>query len=405
MVEADPFDLLRGLLSWYPSAQSPGLPPFLGGAVGYFGYDLGRLLESLSATNPADETLAELDVGFYDWVLAADHLSGENWLVATGLPAGTEAAARARLAEIEARLDAPARASKEPEGSKESGRARDPKPLRFRSNVSKADYLEAVRRAKEYIAAGDIYQVNLSHRLEGEWTDSAWPLYERLREASPVSYGAYLDLGEGKVLSASPELFLRLDGRRVQTRPIKGTRPRGRTPEEDRMLGAELLSSEKDRAENLMIVDLLRNDLGKVCRVGSVHVPELFGIEGYSTVWQMVSTVRGELRSGLGAVELLRACFPGGSVTGCPKIRAMEIIEELEPVRRGVYCGSIGYISFGGAMVTSIVIRTLVLQQGKIHLQVGGAIVSDSDPEAEYEETLAKSRAALHALGTELEEW
>jgi para-aminobenzoate synthetase component I len=228
-----------------------------------------------------------------------------------------------------------------------------------------------VRRAKEYIAAGDIYQVNLSHRLEDEWRDSAWALYERLREASPVSYGAYLDLGEGKVLSASPELFLRLDGGRVQTRPIKGTRPRGRTPEEDRMLGAGLLSNEKDRAENLMIVDLLRNDLGKVCRVGSVHVPELFGIEGYSTVWQMVSTVRGELRSGLGAVELLRACFPGGSVTGCPKIRAMEIIEELEPVRRGVYCGSIGYISFGGAMVTSIVIRTLVLQQGKIHLQVG----------------------------------
>jgi para-aminobenzoate synthetase component 1 len=396
---------LRVLLSRYPSAQSPELPPFLGGAAGYFGYDLGRLIEALPTTNPAEEALPELDVGFYDWVLAADHLTGENWLVATGLPAGTGAAARARLAEIEARLNAIAKTSKEPESSKETVRASDLKPLRFRSNVSRADYLEAVRRAKEYIAAGDIYQVNLSHRLEGEWRDSAWALYERLREASPVSYGAYLDLGEGKVLSASPELFLRLDGGRVQTRPIKGTRPRGRTPEEDRMLGAGLLSNEKDRAENLMIVDLLRNDLGKVCRVGSVHVPELFGIEGYSTVWQMVSTVRGELRSGLGAVELLRACFPGGSITGCPKIRAMEIIEELEPVRRGVYCGSIGYISFGGAMVTSIVIRTLVLQQGKIHLQVGGAIVSDSDPEAEYEETLTKSRAALHALGTELEEW
>ena len=405
VVEADPFDLLRSILSLYPAAQSPGLPPFLGGAVGYFGYDLGRLIESLPATNPADEALAELDVGFYDWVLAADHLSGENWLVATGLPVGTEATARARLAEIESLLDAPARVSKEPEGSKEVGEAPDMKPLRFRSNVSRADYLEGVRRAKEYIAAGDIYQVNLSHRLEGEWRDSAWPLYERLRETSPVSYGAYLDLGEGKVLSASPELFLRLDGGWVETRPIKGTRPRGRTPEVDRLLGAELLSSEKDRAENLMIVDLLRNDLGKVCRVGSVQVPELFGIEGYSTVWQMVSTVSGELRSGLGAVELLRACFPGGSVTGCPKIRAMEIIEELESVRRGVYCGSIGYISFGGSMVTSIVIRTLVLQQGKIHLRVGGAIVSDSDPEAEYEETLAKSRAALRALGTELEEW
>ncbi|CAA9444578.1 Para-aminobenzoate synthase, aminase component [uncultured Rubrobacteraceae bacterium] len=405
IVEADPFELLRCLLSRYFLAQSPGLPPFLGGAVGYFGYDLGRLLESLPATNPADGALPELDVGFYDWVLAADHLSGENWLVATGLPAGTEKAARARLAEIESRLDAPAESSKGPEGSKGEGRASDRKPLRFRSNVSRADYLGAVRRAKAYIAAGDIYQVNLSHRLEGEWRGSAWSLYERLRAASPVSYGAYLDLGDGKVLSASPELFLRLDGGRVQTRPIKGTRPRGKTPEEDRMLGAQLRSSEKDRAENLMIVDLLRNDLGKACRVGSVHVPELFGIEGYSTVWQMVSTVRGELRSGLGAVDLLRACFPGGSVTGCPKIRAMEIIEELEPVRRGVYCGSIGYLSFSGSMGASIVIRTLVLRRGKVHLQVGGAIVSDSDPGAEYEETLAKSRAAMHALGTELEEW
>ena len=403
VVEANPFDVLRCLLARYTLARPQGLPPFLGGAAGYFGYDLGRHLESLPATNPAQESLPELDVGFYDWVLAADHLSGDSWLVATGLPAGA-AAARARLAEIEALLDAPAGSSEEPEGSKGAGGAPEP-PRGLRSNVGRTGYLKAVRRAKEYIAAGDVYQVNLSHRLEGEWHGCAWPLYERLREASPVSYGAYLDLGNGKVLSASPELFLRLDGGRVETRPIKGTRPRGRTPEEDGMLGAGLLSSEKDRAENLMIVDLLRNDLGKVCRVGSVHVPELFGIEGYSNVWQMVSTVRGELRPGLGAVDLLRACFPGGSVTGCPKIRAMEIIEELEPVRRGVYCGSIGYLSFSGAMGASIVIRTLVLQGGEVHLQVGGAVLSDSDPEAEYEETLAKSRAAVRALGAELEEW
>ncbi len=406
VLEANPFDLLRRLLSRYPLAQSPELPPFLGGAVGYFGYDLGRLLESLPATNPADESLPELDVGFYDWVLAGDHVSGEKWLIATRLPVGTGAAARDRLAEIEARLDdAPAESSKKPEGRREAGKTPDRKPLRFRPSVGRADYLKAVRRAKGYIAAGDIYQVNLSHRLEGEWRGPAWPLYERLRAASPVSYGAYLDLGDVKVLSASPERFVSLDGWHVETRPIKGTRPRGATPDEDRALAAGLLASEKDRAENLMIVDLLRNDLGKVCRVGSVHVPELFGIEGYSTVWQMVSTVRGELRSELGAVDLLRACFPGGSVTGCPKIRAMEVIEELEPVRRGVYCGSIGYLSFTGAMDTSIVIRTLVLQRGKIHLQVGGAIVSDSDPEAEYEETLTKSRAAMHALGAGLEEW
>ena len=233
---------------------------------------------------------------------------------------------------------------------------------------------------------------------------AAWPLYERLRAASPVSYGAYLDLGDVKVLSASPERFLKLDGRCIETRPIKGTRPRGATPDEDRTLGAELLTSEKDRAENLMIVDLLRNDIGKVSCIGSVGVPKLFDLERHASVWHLVSTVRGELRPGLDAVDLLRACFPGGSVTGCPKIRAMEIIEELEPVRRGVYCGAIGYLSFTGDMDTNIVIRTLVLRNGRIDLQVGGAVTYDSDPESEYAETLAKGRALLGALGAELEE-
>src|SRR3712207_963963 len=250
----------------------------------------------------------------------------------------------------------------------------------------------------------DIFQVNLSHRLEGDWDGAAWPLYERLRRASPVSYGAYLDLGEVKVLSASPERFLKLDGRWIETRPIKGTRPRGMTSDEDRMLGAGLLTSEKDRAENLMIVDLLRNDIGKVSCVGSVGVPKLFDLERHASVWHLVSTVRGELRPGLDAVDLLRACFPGGSVTGCPKIRAMEIIEELEPVRRGVYCGAIGYLSFTGDMDTNIVIRTLVLRDGRIDLQVGGAVTYDSDPESEYDETLAEGRALLVALGAEPEE-
>jgi len=276
---------------------------------------------------------------------------------------------------------------------------------RLRSNVRRVDYLDAVRYAKEYIAAGDIYQVNMSHRLEGRWQGPSWSLYERLRRGSPVSHGAYLDLGEVVVLSASPERFLRLHRERVETRPIKGTRPRGRTPEEDQALRAELLSSEKDRAENVMIVDLLRNDLGKVCRVGSVRVPELFSLEGYSSVWHLVSTVGGELRPGLGAIDLLEACFPGGSVTGCPKIRAMEIIEELEQVRRGFYCGAIGYLSFTGDMDTSIAIRTLVLGGGRMHLQVGGAVVTDSEPEAEYTETLAKGRAVLSAVGAKLEEW
>ena len=218
-----------------------------------------------------------------------------------------------------------------------------------------------------------------------------------------MSRGAYLDLGEVTVLSASPERFLQLNGGEVQTRPIKGTRPRSQTPEVDKALAEELLSSEKDRAENLMIVDLLRNDLGKVCRIGSVRVPELFGLEGYASVWHLVSTIRGELRPELDAVDLLKACFPGGSITGAPKIRAMEIIEELEPVRRGIYCGAIGYISFTGTIDTSIAIRTLVLKDQRIQLQVGGGVVADSDSEAEYEETISKGRSLFSALGAELE--
>ena len=278
-------------------------------------------------------------MGFYDWVLAADHLTGQRWLISTGLPHGNETAAHARWRELEASL---VRAGPPPptNGALAS--------IRLRSNVGRSAYLAQVHRAKEYIAAGDIYQVNLSHRLEGDWTGRTWPLYERLRAASPVPYGAYLALDDCTVLSASPERFLRCEGRKVETRPIKGTRPRGATARQDHALARQLARSGKDRAENLMIVDLLRNDLGKVCQVGTIQVPELFGLEGYASVWHLVSTVRGTVRPELTSVDLLRACFPGGSVTGCPKIRAMAIIEELESVRRGVYCGAIGYLSFTG---------------------------------------------------------
>jgi para-aminobenzoate synthetase component I len=395
VTEVDPWTLLQHLLHRYPVDRVQGLPPFLGGAVGYFGYDLGRTLERLPTT-AIDEGLPDLDLGFYDWVLATDHLSGESWIVATGFPTGEEADARARVAGIQERLYVP------PSSSSDAASLEAP---RLRSNFRRADYLQAVERARMYIAAGDIFQVNLSHRLEGEWNGAAWPLYKRLRAASPVSHGAFLDLGDVKVLSASPERFLKLEGSRIETRPIKGTRPRGATPDEDRALGAELLTSEKDRAENLMIVDLLRNDIGKVSRVGSVRVPKLFDLERHASVWHLVSTVCGEIRPGLDAVDLLRACFPGGSVTGCPKIRAMEIIEEFEPVRRGVYCGAIGYLSFTGAMDTNIAIRTLVLRDGRMDLQVGGAVTYDSVPEFEYAETLDKGRALLGALRADLEEW
>lgn len=394
VLDADPFAIIQALLRHHRVAPIRTLPPFLGGAIGYFAYDLGRVLERLPTLARDAAALPDLDLGFYEWVLAADHVTGQNWLIRAIFPWRD---ATAGLPEMERILrQAPAPIA---DGS--------PRPQRLRSNVRRADYLDAVRRAQAYIAAGDVYQVNLSHRLEGRWRGPTWPLYERLRAASPVPYGAYFALGNVTILSASPERFLQLapEGEHVEARPIKGTRPRGATPSEDQALATDLLSSEKDRAENLMIVDLLRNDLGKVCQVGSVRVPELFSLEPYTTVWQMVSAITGTLRPELDAIHLLRACFPGGSVTGCPKIRAMEIIEELEPERRGIYCGSIGCLSFTGAMDTSITIRTLVVAGQRLHLQVGGAIVADSDPEAEYAETIAKARAGLDALAAEVADW
>lgn len=398
MLDADPLEVVQLLLNHYQLDPVAGLPPFLGGAIGYFGYELAHVLERQSLVIGDDNGLPDLDLGFYDWVLASDHVTNKNWLIETNFSSFEESDVHTRRAEIRKRLTHSTTVS-HPDAT--------PIPHRLRSNVSRADYLESVRRAKAYIAAGDIYQVNLSHRLEGQWKGPTWPLYERLRACSPVPYGAYLSLGHDTILSASPERFLRLNAedKQVETRPIKGTRPRGGTPAEDHDLAAELLSSEKDRAENLMIVDLLRNDLGKVCRVGTVRVPELYGVERYATVLQLVSTITGQLRSDVDATGLLRACFPGGSITGCPKIRAMEIIEELEHVRRGVYCGAIGYLSFTGAMDTNIAIRTLEISGDQVYCHVGGAIVADSIPEEEYAETMVKARACLHALPAEMEEW
>lgn len=395
VVTSDPLDLLRRLRQRYAIRSDPGLPALLGGIIGYFGYDLGRLWGQ-SRTTALDEGVPELDVGFYDWVLAANNRTGQQWLVSTGLPSGRQKNAHARFQELTTFLSRP-----------KTSRPANHSPINvpLRSNVGRTSYIEKIQVAKELITAGDIYQVNLSHRLEGDWVGPAWPVYERLRESSPVPYGAYLALEDCTILSASPERFLGFDGRNVETRPIKGTRPRGTTKSQDRALAQQLAKSEKDQAENLMIVDLLRSDLGKVCQAGTIEVPELFGLEGYTSVWHLVSTVHGRLCAGLTAIDLLRACFPGGSVTGCPKIRAMEIIEELEPVRRGVYCGAIGYISFTGAMDTSIVIRTLVARDDHIFLQVGGAIVADSEPEAEYRETLAKGQAVVRAIGAIIQDW
>ncbi len=271
--------------------------------------------------------------------------------------------------------------------------------LAIRSSFTREAYLKAVERVREYIFAGDIFQANLSQRFETPLFEPPWTLYRRLRECNPAPFAAFLDFPGVAVLSASPERFLRVDAdSRVETRPIKGTRPRGVGPEHDAALGQALAESAKDRAENLMIVDLMRNDLSRVCAPGTVRVAELFALEQYATVHHLVSTVVGQLAPGADALDLLRAAFPGGSITGAPKLRAMEIIAELEPSWRGVYCGSIGYWSVTGELDTSIAIRTAVARNGRVYFNAGGGIVADSDPAAEYQETLDKARGLIDAL-------
>jgi para-aminobenzoate synthetase component I len=391
----DPFAVLQRLLRTLTLEPRPGLPPFQGGAVGYLGYDLCHHLERLPHPAADDMGFPDLALGLYDVVLALDHEARRAFLLSSGLP---ETVPHARMARQRARLDrfaallaaAPPLPPLAPAG----------REVRVASNFTRPAYEAAVARVVEYILAGDIFQANLSQRFTAELPDGLdrLDLYRRLRARNPAPFAALLEHGEVAVLSASPERFLSLHGRSVETRPIKGTRPRGATPEDDAQLAAELLASEKDRAENVMIVDLLRNDLSRVCRDHTVLTPEVCALESFATVHHLVSTVTGELAEVVDAVDLLRATFPGGSITGAPKIRAMEIIAELEPTRRGPYCGAIGWLGFDGSMDTSITIRTYCLKGRTVTFQAGGGITADSDPAAEYEETLAKARALIAAL-------
>ena len=381
--DGDPFALLREALGPV-SPPVPGLP-FSGGALGWFGYDLGRRIESLPAQAVAAESLPDMAVGLYDWALVVDHGARRSRLVG----AGRDPETRRRWWSLQRLL----------------ARPRPPRPRApFRvlggvsCNLDRAAYGAAFTRIKDYIRAGDCYQVNLARRFAAPAAGDGWSAYRRLRQLNPAPFAAFLSTPYGQVLSSSPERFLAVRDGRVETRPIKGTRPRGDTPEGDSALAQELAGSAKDRAENLMIVDLLRNDLGRVCRPGSVRVPRLFAVESYATVHHLVSTVTGELGVGRDAVDLLRACFPGGSITGAPKIRAMEIIEELEPHRRGVYCGSIAYLGHDGAMDSNIAIRTLVYNQGVMRCWAGGGIVNDSVEAEEFQETLDKAAAMLRLL-------
>lgn len=391
--EGDPFAVLEAELARHRLPADPDLPPFQGGAAGFFGYELARHLERVPGA-AADPGLPDLVLGFYDVVVSYDHVQRRAWVVSTGRPEQDETArrrrGRARLRAFVRRLDDLVDLPPPPSPG-------TPPALRY--DFTRPAYEAAVGRVIASILAGDIYQANLSQRFRARWVEPPFGLYRRLRQRSPAPFAAWLDFGDIAVASASPERFLRLDGRCVETRPVKGTCPRGATPEEDEARGAALLASGKDHAENVMIVDLLRNDLSRVCLDHTVRVPELCVLESFATVHHLVSTVVGELVPGATAVDLLRATFPGGSITGAPKIRAMEILAELEPVRRGPYCGSIGWLGFDGSMDTSIVIRTFTIRDGVVTFQAGGGVVADSDPAAEYDETLDKVCALAEALG------
>jgi para-aminobenzoate synthetase component 1 len=364
------------------------------GAVGYFSYDMKSFIEDLPDEAKDDLSIPDCILGFYSEAVIYDNLRREAYVAGYDLPDADPAAARLRLRDLKARLGAPASGAM-PEFKRRAHR--------LKSNFSRAAYIRAVEKAKGYIKRGDIYQVNLSQRFECELDTGALELYARLRTVSPAPFAAYLDFGDVSILSSSPERFIAKSGDRIETRPIKGTRPRGDDESSDSALAGELEASAKDRAEHVMIVDLERNDLGRICEYGSVKVAESYTIEKYANVFHAVSTVEGKLKKGVGPVECLRAAFPGGSITGAPKIRSMEIIDELENVRRSVYTGSLGYITFDGDMDTSIVIRTFILKGPKAYFQVGGGIVADSDPGEEYEETLHKARGLMDALGVRVQ--
>lgn len=378
----DPFLLLKSALAAYPVDACE--VPFCGGALGYFGYDLGRRVEQLPSLASDAEQMPEMRIGLYDWAVIVDHKAKTARLVSHGKHPGT----RQNWEKLCALFDEP----------------RQIAALDFKvesavtSNMDKAGYEAAFQRIQRYIHEGDCYQVNLAQRFSARASGDAWLAYQQLRRISPAPFMAYMNFGDVQVLSGSPERFLQVVGDHVETRPIKGTRPRFADAAQDAASASELQQSLKDRAENLMIVDLLRNDISKSCATGTVKAHRLFALESFANVHHLVSTVTGKLDSAMTAVDLLRGCFPGGSITGAPKLRSMEIIEELEPNRRGIYCGAIGYIGFDGNMDTNIAIRTAVYSAGEFRFWAGGGIVADSEMEKEYRETWDKASSMLQLM-------
>lgn len=353
----NPFPELKKLFARFKAEKRKGE------AVGYFSYDLKDFTERLPGRAVDDLDIPDCILRFYEPFRMRDSLINRFYK--------------------ESRI-----------------RNGNPSSIPLTSTFTKPEYIRAVLKAKEYIKRGDIYQVNLSQRFKTDFDGDAFELYKTLCAINPAPYAAFLDFGGFQIVSASPERFLKIDGRRIETRPIKGTRPRGKTPEEDTRLKNELIASAKDRAENLMIIDLERNDLGRICEYGSVRVTDYMAVEEHPTVFHLVSTVEGTLREDVGPIDALMNCFPGGSITGAPKIRSMEIIEELEPVKRSIYTGCIGRIGFDGSMDMSIAIRTILIKDKTAYFHAGGGIVHDSDPESEYQETLDKAKALKEALAS-----
>jgi para-aminobenzoate synthetase component I len=379
----DPFTLVRRFTS--PDAACRSALPFCGGAIGYFAYDLARRIERLPVIARDAERIPDMAFGIYDWAVVVDHSDQRSWLVGQGRDPETDLQWDTLVASFGTALA---------ENRRKPFQITSP----ISSNMTRDAYARAFDRIMRYIAEGDCYQVNLAQRFSAQAAGDPWLAYQALRVLNPAPFAAYLSTPYAQVLSASPERFLSVTDGRVETKPIKGTRPRAGHARLDAELIEALRTSAKDRAENVMIVDLLRNDLSKTCRLGSVKVPRLFDVESFATVHHLVSTVTGELDSGRDAIDLLRGCFPGGSITGAPKVRAMQIIEELEPQRRGVYCGAIGYIGFDGNMDLNIAIRTLVLSNGQIRFWAGGGIVADSKLDEEYQESFDKAAAMLKLL-------
>ncbi len=390
-----PIDHLRALIGRYRPVRVPGLPPLIGGAIGYFAYDMVRLVENIPASGIDELHLDDCVLMFYLGLVAFDHVRHRVWIIRNVFTDGPGSlrqkynAAKREIARTRRALASPLPAQR---------RARAAKPLKVKSNFTKAQYMAAVNKAKQYIRAGDIFQVVPSQRFSADTPADPFEIYRALRVVNPSPYLYFLHLDDVSVVGSSPEMLVKVQGRNASYRPIAGTVPRGRDEAEDLALESHLLADPKERAEHIMLVDLGRNDLGRVCEYGSVAVERLMFVERYSHVMHLVSSLRGKLREGVDCFDALMACFPAGTLSGAPKIRAMQIIDELEPARRGIYAGAILYLDFSGNLDSCIALRTLVAKDGRAYIQAGGGVVADSVPSSEYQETVNKARAIVTAL-------